>query len=291
MIDHSLVRAQLINDLDKQLRAAIRRLENEFNQAVRDFYTEELNLVDGAVEKGTTANFARVNRIENLSNQFTRVQGAAISKDIARGFTRLIQVNESYFAGIAFVSGGLQKQVKRQLLARYGLRESDSGIDILRGGWVQKIGELRDPFTRVQEIGISAVSQGITLGEFKKQIRDAAFDKGARSIKHHFQTNANDAYAQFDRTTQTTYADELGLRAFIYEGGLIETSREFCNERNGKVFTTDEAEAWKLLNWKGKNKDYDPLRDMGGHNCRHHPSFISDELAMRLRPELAELLN
>ena len=247
--------------------------------------------MDGAVEKGTTANFARVNRIENLSNQFTRVQGAAISKDIARGFTRLIQVNESYFAGIAFVSGGLQKQVKRQLLARYGLRESDSGIDILRGGWVQKIGELRDPFTRVQEIGISAVSQGITLGEFKKQIRDAAFDKGARSIKHHFQTNANDAYAQFDRTTQTTYADELGLRAFIYEGGLIETSREFCNERNGKVFTTDEAEAWKLLNWKGKNKDYDPLRDMGGHNCRHHPSFISDELAIRLRPELAELLN
>jgi len=31
---------------------------------------------------------------------------------------------------------------------------------------------------------------------------------------------------------------------------------------------------------------YDPLVDRGGYNCRHQLSFISDELAFKLRPDL-----
>lgn len=290
MVDHSRERVQLIDRLDKQFRRAVRRLEQEFFEAVRDFYVSELDIVDGHVKKGTAANYARVNKIENLSKKFAANEGRNIAKKIARGFHNLIQVNESYFGGVAFASAGLQKRVRKDLLRRYGIKEVKGGLDLVKGGWVLNLSKIDNPFQRVQEMGVRAVAQGIPLGAFQKQIKDAAFDTGARSIKHHYRTNANDAYAQFDRTTQTTYADELGLRAFIYEGGLIETSREFCEERNGKVFTTEEAEAWEFLDWKGKNKDYDPLRDMGGYNCRHHPSFISDQLAIALRPELADLL-
>ncbi len=35
---------------------------------------------------------------------------------------------------------------------------------------------------------------------------------------------------------------------------------------------------------------YEPLRDMGGHRCRHSPNFISNREAISRRPELKGVL-
>ena len=78
----------------------------------------------------------------------------------------------------------------------------------------------------------------------------------------------------------------LEFKAFIYEGGIYDDTCDFCKERNGKVFTIKEAEEWKKLEWPEKNENYEPLKDMGGTDCRHHPSWISDSLATILRPDL-----
>jgi hypothetical protein len=84
---------------------------------------------------------------------------------------------------------------------------------------------------------------------------------------------------------------KLEYRAFIYEGGIYDDTCDFCKERNGQVFTIREAEEWKNLEWPEKNEGYNPLRDMGGRDCRHFPSYISDELAVVMRPELKDKLD
>ena len=289
MLQNSRDRVLLIERLDNQFTDAIRRLEAQFFEDVRRFYENEL-LSDGSVVINSTDNLLRVNRINELALEFTNTQGPRIASQVAQGFNRITTINEDFFNSQVSLSRAVRASVRAALFAQYGIADTEDGLEILGGGWLSNIARFDDPFRRVQEIGIRAVSRGIPLETFRSEIRDAAFDTGARSIAHHFRTNANDAYAQFDRNTQTTFANELGFICFIYEGGLVDNTRDFCEERNGQVFTIDEADTWSALQWKGKNKSYDPLRDMGGHNCRHHPSYISDELAITLRPELAQIL-
>jgi hypothetical protein len=114
------------------------------------------------------------------------------------------------------------------------------------------------------------------------------------SLVKYYKGFAFDTYQQFDRVSNVEYAKELDLQAFIYEGGLIETSREFCIKRDGKVFTIDEAATWVNDPTLPKTKEeretgvviYNPLEDFGRFNCRHMIRYISNEIAIMLRPDL-----
>jgi hypothetical protein len=108
-------------------------------------------------------------------------------------------------------------------------------------------------------------------------------------LERHWRTNSFDLYQRIDRTANLIYADRLGLDYAIYSGTLEEDSRAWCIKHVNKVFSRPEIDDWKNRTWQGKNEiGYDPYTDAGGHNCRHHWSFISDEIAAHLRPELKE---
>jgi len=114
-------------------------------------------------------------------------------------------------------------------------------------------------------------------------------------------------YQHYDAAYNMYLAFEFGMKFFIYQGGLIVDSRDFCVAHNNKVWSMDEAESWRIwtpskgaypadyilkspskfevssyLNYPG----YQPLIDRGGYNCRHGLGWISDEMAFSLRPEL-----
>jgi len=99
----------------------------------------------------------------------------------------------------------------------------------------------------------------------------------------------------------------LGYRYFVYDGSILEDSRDFCVALNNKVWSVEEAKDW--VNWtpsKGvypkeyqiKQEDkntvptylsypgYIPMIDRGGFNCRHFISWIPDDIAFKLRPDL-----
>lgn len=97
-----------------------------------------------------------------------------------------------------------------------------------------------------------------------------------------------DLYSQIDRATGKTYADDLGFNFAIYEGGLIETSREFCKEHNGNVYHRSEIEEFNPK--VAKQPDYNPFTDLGGYACRHHLNWIPDSLAKALRPDVVKYI-
>jgi hypothetical protein len=81
-----------------------------------------------------------------------------------------------------------------------------------------------------------------------------------------------DTLFQYARSYQQAVTADLGLQWYLYSGGLIDKSREFCIERNGKFFHQTEIESWASLEWKGKN----PLTTeasifvlVGGYSCGH----------------------
>lgn len=117
----------------------------------------------------------------------------------------------------------------------------------------------------------------------------------------------NNLYKHYDRSYNKYLALEFGMKYFMYQGGLIRDSRDFCACHNNKVWSVDEAQEWKTWTpskgkypegYKIQQKDinavpsylsylgYDPLVDAGGYNCRHIIGFISDELAVKYRPDL-----
>jgi len=93
-----------------------------------------------------------------------------------------------------------------------------------------------------------------------------------------------DTYSQVDRATASVYADKLKMDYAIYEGGLIKTSRKFCRDHNGKVYTREE-----ILNFDPKTgipDNYSPITDLGGYGCRHHLNWIPYAAAVVFRPDL-----
>lgn len=103
-------------------------------------------------------------------------------------------------------------------------------------------------------------------------------------VQRYYNTFATNILNTIDRNNNNFYADELALTYFYYGGGLIKTSRSFCVERNGKIFSREQAEKWRdtpfIRKMYGKKiSDYDPLTMMGGPGCLHAADWITDELA------------
>ena len=288
---NSKARDKLISDLDRQLSHAVEIAQRDFYETVREYYESHFLLDRNGNVRTNATNYAKLNGINNLIEEFAKQKGVKISKKVALGMLSISAENIKYFTQQIRLQNEVKRKVQTSLLLRYGAKLRDKKVIIDKGSWLHGLARPAAAFSRIQDIGIDAVAQGMPLQTFRKVVKQAAFDTGARSIKHHFDTEAVDVYARFDRSAQKEFADSVNFRAFIYEGGLIDTSRDWCERHNGKVYLISEAEKWKNETWAGKNKDYEPLRDMGGYRCRHHPSFISDELAIAFRPELRDIFD
>lgn len=98
-------------------------------------------------------------------------------------------------------------------------------------------------------------------------------------------TTATTAQAVADRSYSAAVNDELGIEWFEYLGGEIDTTRPFCENREGGIYHRKEIEAWGA----GKNSaGINDIRDgtwagridgtdsksiftlVGGWNCRHY---------------------
>ena len=136
-----------------------------------------------------------------------------------------------------------------------------------------------------QAISLMADPKGIDLVELRRALRSKVVDN--RLAQRYFSRWTHDLYSQMQRVGANRIRLDLGLKYAVYQGGLIKTSRDFCEERNGKCFSDDEIMKWESLNWEGKSETgYNALIDCGGYNCRHRLDWVSDQMARRLRPDL-----
>ena len=99
----------------------------------------------------------------------------------------------------------------------------------------------------------------------------------------------SDTLATTDRQFTQIVGDELGLEWFRYLGGLINTTRCFCLERNGGYYHRREIELWGDLvgigdcttknGWQGRFRGTNSetiFSWVGGYNCQHSLIPISE---------------
>lgn len=88
-----------------------------------------------------------------------------------------------------------------------------------------------------------------------------------------------DSLFQYSRSYQEAMTSDLKLDFYLYAGGIMDTTRPFCQERVGQYFHRKEIESWADLTWQGKN----PLTTassifvfVGGFSCQHSLIPVSD---------------
>lgn len=188
----------------------------------------------------------------------------------------------------------IRKAVDAVMRRRLGL---DPEYKVNPKGYLGELGRNKKAREEVKKLVAKAVAAGIPMAKLKKAlaVKVAGTKKTPGVIERNLGGFVLDAYQVADAVTNREFAKRLDLKYFIYSGGLIETSREFCRKRNGKVFTTEEAEKWdedatlpktKEERDSGVVSDYNPLEDRGRWNCRHRILYIPEEEAFRRRPEL-----
>jgi predicted ABC-type ATPase len=194
----------------------------------------------------------------------------------------------------------ITKSVDAKMRKRMGI---GSKGDVQLGGFLSEAFQTQTARNEVNQLVSKAVAGGIPMRQLENQLRVRI--KGTREAAGVLEKNLTgfvlDAYQIADSATNVEFADKLGLKFFIYSGGLIETSREFCRKRNNKVFTIEEAtntsNGWATDPTLPRTKEeresgvltgYQPLEDRGRWRCRHRLLFIPYEEAVRRRPDLAK---
>ncbi len=302
MLHQEKQRQRLIDVIEKAFKRRLKNLQGELLKLVIQELESELSF-DGDKIKSTNSNLLKMSRLNFIQQDFRKKKVNPLLSWVAKQYLKILRLNNKYF--LEEVGDEAKKQrntIEKFMLKRYGVSIRDEKLIIDKVGWLAKLGDFEEPYQKFRELAADAIQQGVTMKELRQGIKEYITpDKTLGGLERHFQTLTTDEFARFDRVTHNRYANKLGLRVFVYTGGLIDDSRDFCKVRNRQAFTIEEvlnfgtsADIYEGYTNKskgefnGKNENYSPLKDFGGHNCRHFPSWISKARATRLRPELKQ---
>ena len=131
------------------------------------------------------------------------------------------------------------------------------------------------------EIGTLIRNEITSLVASEAQVTDASIflkdfvigtDEIDGRLTRYTKTWALTSYSNAEAQYVFSVASDLGTERWLYSGGLVKDSRDFCQERAGQEFTTEEVRAWAALDWSGKiagTTEDTIFVNRGGWNCSH----------------------
>jgi len=169
---------------------------------------------------------------------------------------------------------------------------------------------LNQAFTQpIKDILIQNITTGGSYGTMTEQLR--TFVIGSEDVDgaflKHTKTITSDSIKSYNANYNHSIATDLGLQFYRYVGGLKDTSRAFCEERNKKFFHIEEVKAWGngdrccgllwpqkrngVAYWDGMRKgtnENNILINRGGYACNHQfvavsEGIVPDEVVKRAR--------
>jgi hypothetical protein len=246
-----------------------------------------LDLDDKRKVKNTVRNNLSLSNVSIRIESQSRVIKKSLLDSIVDGVTKILGLNSRYFkAEQPDRPETLDERVQRLVMANLGFDTRNNTI--IPGGWLDQLANFNPIAQQVGREIRAAIAGKVPIDDFRRQFQRAFTGvDGFGYLERHYNTFVFDLYQQVDRQTQFQYAEELGYDHALYSGTIKDNTRPFCRERVRNIYTRDEIEKWKDLNFQGKLKvGYNPFIHCGGYNCRHHLSWISAESVARLRKEV-----
>jgi hypothetical protein len=303
-----VIRYDLIDYRDSIITARKRALKRKITKAELEIYDEIIDVINkeilssSGLQTSSGISMSMFTALEVVFAKFREKTSLKIIAEVAKDIDKITRATNSYYFGILSlekaVIEGFSAVAEQTLLRVLGLGARGG---ILRGGLLDAVSKAPSLRDKVFKFIYEAYAQGMKaegiLDGVDSLMKTDSNKNGA--LVQQYAPIIYDAYQQYERQYNVGLANYLGLRCFVYAGGLIETSRDFCINRNNKVFTIWEAEEWVnaddlLLTNEEKRRgtpiDYVPMRDLGRWRCRHMINFITDNEAIRIRPQLKQIL-
>lgn len=281
-------RTSLIDTILITLEKVIRNAQSRFFDRLIAEIFDKLDLDNKYNLKNTARNKLALNSIDKLFSEFVGKDAINVVKEVVNGVDKIIDFNVSYFSEIdesplPEFNNKIRSQISEWLGIDKGKLKPNGYLDtLIKDANVKK---------QVKDLTLKNVVTKNGIAETKKNlealIKGSGKDLGA--FEKYLGGYVYDTISVTDRIIGLEYADSKGYNFAIYEGGLIGTSREFCIKRNGKVFHRTEIAKFNPITARPHN--YNPFVDLGGYRCRHHLNWISDSLAIRLRPDANKFIS
>jgi hypothetical protein len=283
--------------LAQQRLAAIADLEAQFiasaDEAQRELYGRLLERLQDI--------HATPSLLPTLLAEYHAAVMVPLAYTYGQAMLHLPQLNVSYFQGLDVAGYQALKAPLTSFLAdRLGI---DAQGNVLQGGYVDLLAGNTAASQKVLTFAYTAQASGTGITAYREGLSALVLggNAPAQGLVLDLYKNSLDDFNRNDRALQQLSSDRLGLKAAIYQGGLIDSSRLFCMKRNGKCFVAFEiakmgtkADAYGGYTNKaegkfaGKSDPYDPFTDCGGYKCRHGWHYVPNTIALRMRPDLAE---
>lgn len=286
-------RTTLVNEKSDKLNAKIERAQNKLFKYITDTFLPSLETDENETLIPSDKMLFIPSRLDNYYDQFNEEEIKPIVSTFASDITKLLKYNKKYYDGIK--KSDAHDDIQASVLGALGI----TGTIIAGGSLLYNILSDRTAIAAIKTVIMTGITTGLTITGLRIALKETVLKRGGGLVKSLFEERLPDPYVKVDRFIGKKYATALELTYAIYQGGTIGTSRDFCIERNNKVFSRDEIAAFgtpqdefggytdkSAGEFQGKTDPYEPFEDLGGYNCRHFLSYISDELAFTLRPEL-----
>jgi hypothetical protein len=292
---------EFIDGQRSKMESSVVRLQSElFNNLVSEIIPE-LDVTDGIIQD-TAKNYRLISKLDKTYKAFQVSASGVILNQVVFTTAKIADLSKNYFEII--LSGNLPERFDAIVMKANKLINLKIGLDegkFLRGGFLQSVFDSNSIGLDIKQMTSKAVTGNLDMKDYIKQLKEKV--TGTKdytgSLERQFQRYGYDLYQQYDRSYNLSLGNEFGFTYFIYQGGLIKDSREFCQLHNNKVWSIEEAKNWG--SWVSPTTGevpsyltiagYDPLIDFGGPNCRHAAGWIDENLAVSLRPDLKEIIN
>jgi hypothetical protein len=294
-IDMGNERAQQIDRLLQAFEDLVDHNAGLLTDGLLQGFVSQLDVKDGII-LSNEQNMRKIQLIDRAYKEFADTKGMKIATALLSDMEGIMLLNDKYFEGL---QGGRKVKgddIKNVIRQRLGINEDG---ELIRDGYM--MGLLDDPSVReeIKSFAFNRMPGGAGFQDFRKGLKELIEGSGNEmgTFKRFYRNYAFDSYAQVDALNGQMYADKLGLKYFIYNGGILRDkkgkvrSRPFCVHRAGKVFSSEEAAKWKddkELTAVDNKSTYNWAVQRGGFGCRHSIDYISEELAFEMRPELKD---
>lgn len=283
-LDKAIKLEQIINEIEKR----ISKSSSKLTKTILKEFINKLSFEQGRIVDRFDSRTATL--FNQAYGQFSNGAKMDLTKSIVIDIDNILEDNSRYYNSSIGISKKDIDDIKWIVNRRLGI---DQDGNLLKDGYMSGLLDDRTIKADLQKHIFKEMFKGVGPEALKKSIK--LFIEGDKKRLGHFEryykSFSFDVYAQLNSYTGALYAERLGLEHFIYNGGIIKTSREFCRMRNGKVFSTAEAELWvndPTLTAVTDIESYNWVLDRGGYNCRHSIDWIASEVAYVLRPELKD---
>jgi hypothetical protein len=278
--------SSLIDTVWRRLMRRVREAQGKLSTRLLE-YLIALDYEEGKIIE-TPQNLSRLNVLRAIFENFAELEMNAVGEEFAKDLFDLARKNAAWYELI-----GIDAELAGRLADDLTMIREKLGVDasgkLIKGGYLSQMAEGAQIKGKIVDYVIQSMSSQTPQKEFLKglqQIIKGVPKQSAGALESFWTSYAYDVPAAVREIQNLKMANELGFNYFIYTGGLIDTSRDFCRKKNGRVFSREDAEKWvndpDLIDQKTKNT-YKPLIERGRYNCRHFLMWITDDRAEQIK--------